>query len=200
MPHFTAKNPTDQNERQLRDLHSLLHSEPPGICCCTPTCSKSDVFGASISVRFLFTFFFKKKINFSARLGGYPFKASFPFFPPFFSSLSSFFSFSDCGSRLSPHRLHARNLLDLHNRDAEHLVNGLQLANLSGLLNWTKGNGLCATTVMSTTLTCTITGMSLTSPMCTVWHCANLSLYHTSSAHHSIHCRSAKTAGTCRAC
>ena len=37
MPHFTAKNRPDQNERQLRDLHSFLHSEPPGVCCCTPT-------------------------------------------------------------------------------------------------------------------------------------------------------------------
>ena len=53
------------------------------------------------------------------------------------------------GSRLSP-RLHPKNLLDLHNQDIEHLVNGLQLGNLSGLLNWTKGNGLCATTVIST--------------------------------------------------
>ena len=39
------------------------------------------------------------------------------------------------GSRLSPHRLHPRNLLDLHNRDIEHLVNELQLENLYGVLN-----------------------------------------------------------------
>ena len=56
------------------------------------------------------------------------------------------------GSRLSPHRLHPRNLLDLHNQDVEHLVNGLQLRNLSGLLNWTKGNGLSATTGKTTTM------------------------------------------------
>ena len=29
------------------------------------------------------------------------------------------------GSRLSPHQLHPRNLLDLHKRDVEHLINGL---------------------------------------------------------------------------
>ena len=47
-------------------------------------------------------------------------------------------------------------------QEIDHLINGLQLGNLSGLHNWTKGNGLCATTVMSTTLTCTMTGMSIT--------------------------------------
>ena len=34
----------------------------------------------------------------------------------------------------------------LAQQDAEHLINGLQLGNLSGLLNWTKGNDLCAMT------------------------------------------------------
>ena len=34
----------------------------------------------------------------------------------------------------------AWNLLDLY----EHIVNGLQLGNLSGLLKWTKGNSRCA--------------------------------------------------------
>ena len=104
------------------------------------------------------------------------------------------------GSRLSPHHLHPKNLLHLHKWDVEHLVNGLQLGNLSGLLDWTKGNGLCATTVMSTPLTCTITVMSISSPMCAVWHCAYLSLKHTGNVHHSvdepkrgtIHCRSTK--------
>ena len=38
------------------------------------------------------------------------------------------------GSRLSPHP-HPRNLLDLHNQDVEHLVNGLQLRNHYGLQN-----------------------------------------------------------------
>ena len=37
MPHCTAKNQPDQNERQLRDLHSFLHSEPSGIFRCTTT-------------------------------------------------------------------------------------------------------------------------------------------------------------------
>ena len=32
------------------------------------------------------------------------------------------------------------NLLDLRNKDNEHLINVLQLRNLSGLLHWTKGN------------------------------------------------------------
>ena len=41
------------------------------------------------------------------------------------------------------------------------MINRLQLGNLSGLLGWTKGNGLCATTVLSTTLTCTMTGTSM---------------------------------------
>ena len=43
-------------------------------------------------------------------------------------------------------------------------INSLQQGKLSGLLNWTKGNGLCARTGLSTTLTCTTTGMSITSP------------------------------------
>ena len=63
------------------------------------------------------------------------------------------------GSQLSPHGLHPRNLLDMNNRDVEHLVNGLQLVNHYG---WTKGNSLCVTTGMSTSLTYTITGMSIT--------------------------------------
>ena len=33
-----------QNERQLRDLHSFLHSEPPGVCCCTQTVKNSRVY------------------------------------------------------------------------------------------------------------------------------------------------------------
>ena len=44
------------------------------------------------------------------------------------------------------------NLLDLHKKDIEHLVNGLQLGNLCGLLHGTKGNVLCAMTGLSTTL------------------------------------------------
>ena len=64
-----------------------------------------------------------------------------------------------------------RKMLDLHNRDIEHLINGLQMGNLSGLLNWTTGNDLCATTGKSTTLTCTTTGMSITSPE---MHCLTL--------------------------
>ena len=67
---------------------------------------------------------------------------------------------------------------------------------------------LCAMTVMSTTLTCTITGVSITIRKCTVWHCAYLSLQHTGNVRRSVdelkrstkHCKSAKTAGTCRAC
>ena len=39
------------------------------------------------------------------------------------------------GSRLSPHRLHPRNLLDLHTRDIKHLVDELQLENHYGFLN-----------------------------------------------------------------
>ena len=39
------------------------------------------------------------------------------------------------GSRLSPHRLHPRNLLDMHNRVVEHLINGLQLGNHCGVLD-----------------------------------------------------------------
>ena len=31
------KNHPNKNELQLRDLHSFLHSEPSGICRCTPT-------------------------------------------------------------------------------------------------------------------------------------------------------------------
>ena len=96
MPHFTAKNPLDQNERHLRDLHSFLHSEPPGICCCTPTRMSTTV--------------------------------------------SMLQRAATVGARLSPRRLHPRNLLDLHKRNVEHLVNGLQLGNLSGLLDWTKGH------------------------------------------------------------
>ena len=55
-------------------------------------------------------------------------------------------------------------MLDVRNRDVEHLINGVQLGNLSLLLNWTKGNDLCAMTRLSTTLTCTTTGMAITSP------------------------------------
>ena len=39
-----------------------------------------------------------------------------------------------------------REELDLRNRDVEHLINGMQLGNLSGLLHWTKGNSNCAMT------------------------------------------------------
>ena len=77
------------------------------------------------------------------------------------------------GSRLYPHRLHPRNLLDMHNRDIEHLVNELHLENLGGLLKSLDlgklplrhdrdvddldNHELC-------TWRCTITGMSKTSP------------------------------------
>ena len=56
-------------------------------------------FWASISFRFLSTFLVKK-INFSARLGGYSFEASFPFFPHLFFHLffPPFFLFLFLGS------------------------------------------------------------------------------------------------------
>ena len=65
------------------------------------------------------------------------------------------------GSRPISHSLHPRKLLNLRNKDIEDLINGLQLGNLNGLLNWTKRNGLCTMTGLSTTLTCTTTGMSI---------------------------------------
>ena len=50
-------------------------------------------------------------------------------------------------------------------RDIDHLINGLQLGNHNDLQNkLDHGKQLCVTTGMSTTLTCTITGMSITSP------------------------------------
>ena len=53
-----------------------------------------------------------------------------------------------------------KNLLDLQNRDIEHLINGLQLGHLSGRKNWTERNGLCAMTGWSTTCLCSITAIS----------------------------------------
>ena len=66
------KTRPSQNERQLRDHHSFLHSEPPGICRCTPT-------GMSTQV---------SRLQRAAAVG----------------------------SRLSPHSLHPRSLLDMHNQ------------------------------------------------------------------------------------
>ena len=69
-------------------------------------------------------------------------------------------------SRPCSPRLHPRNLL--HNQVVEHLVNEPQLRNLYGLLNsQAKGNCLCATTEMSTTMFKNACGNF--TGFCTVW-------------------------------
>ena len=52
------------------------------------------------------------------------------------------------------------NLLDLRNKDIEHLINVLQLGNLNG--KYTKRSCNCAMTGMSTTCLCRITARTTT--------------------------------------
>ena len=69
------------------------------------------------------------------------------------------------GSRPSSHRPLLRKLLDLHTWTSNTISMDCNWGiSVVCKITWTTGNGLCATTGMSTTLTCTMTGMSRTSP------------------------------------